>query len=675
MANRTKGPLVQTIKERCRVCYTCVRECPAKAIRISGGQAEVIAERCIGCGLCVRVCSQNAKQVRDCSGTVNDLLAGEEKVAAVIAPSFAAEFHEIDYRKLVGMLREMGFGPVVEVAFGADLVVQEIRKLLDENSNRHYIESACPAVVSYIEKYHPRLVKNLTPIVSPMIAISRAVKQIHGKSTKVVFIGPCIAKKYEAERHEKDGDVEAVLTFAELRGMLELRGIKPDAVPESEFDPPYPGRGMLYPLGRGMLQAAGFNEDLITNDFLAADGTDDFVEAIKEFDEGFINAKLLGLLCCHGCTMGTGMTTKTSRFTRRVHVGNYVQEQLKKLDIHRWEEDRQTCEYLDLSMNYQVDDHRLPAPSSDQLKLILGKMGKEKPEDELNCGACGYDTCVEHAIAIHKGLAESEMCLPYTIDKLKATASELSESYEQLVNTKSALIQAEKLASMGQLAAGIAHEVNNPLGVVLLYSHLLLDQCDPESDMYKDLEMVVEQTGRAKKIVSELLNFARKNKVVLRTTKLNQLVDRSLHGIIAPGNVKLDVAHRNEDVIADIDPDQIIQVLVNLVTNAIEAMPQGGRLTIATGEEGPNAIISVSDTGTGIDDSNIKKLFEPFFTTKQMGKGTGLGLAVTYGIIKMHHGTISVDTNTDPAKGPTGTTFTVTLPKTKPGEQDNIMQA
>ncbi len=675
MANRTKGPLVETIKERCRVCYTCVRECPAKAIRISGGQAEVISERCIGCGLCVRVCSQNAKQVRDCSGTVNDLLAGSEKVAAVIAPSFAAEFHEIDYRKVVGMLREMGFGPVTEVAFGADLVVQEIRELLDKNPNRHFIESACPAVVSYIEKYHPRLVKNLTPIVSPMIATARAVKLIHGKDTKVVFIGPCIAKKYEAERHEKDGDVEAVLTFAELRGMFEAKNIKSDMVPESEFDPPYPGRGMLYPLGRGMLQAAGFTEDLTTNDFLTADGTDDFVEAIKEFEEGFTNVKLLSLLCCHGCTMGTGMTTTTSRFTRRVNVGNYVQKQLKKLDIRQWEEDCQKCEYLDLSMNYQVDDHRLPAPSSDQLALILGKMGKNKPEDELNCGACGYDTCVEHAIAIHKGLAESEMCLPYTIDKLKATASQLSESYEQLVNTKSALIQAEKLASMGQLAAGIAHEVNNPLGVVLLYSHLLLDQCDPGTDIYKDLEMVVEQTGRAKKIVSELLNFARKNKVVLRTTNINGLVDLSLHGIIAPGNIKLDVVHQSEEVIAEIDPDQIVQVLVNLVTNAIEAMPQGGRLTIATGESGQDAIISVSDTGTGVDERTVKKLFEPFFTTKQMGKGTGLGLAVTYGIIKMHHGAITVDTNTDPAMGPTGTTFTVTLPKIKPGEYENIMQA
>lgn len=673
VTERARGPLVQTIKERCRVCYTCVRECPAKAIRISGGQAEVIADRCIGCGLCVRVCSQNAKQVRNCAPFVENLLASGNRVAACVAPSFPAEFRDLEDGQVVGMIRALGFDPVTEVAFGADLVVREVHRLLDEKENGRYIETACPAIVAYIEKYHPGLVKHLTPIVSPMIAAARAVHQMYGPETKVVFIGPCIAKKHEAERHEAERDVDAVLTFAELRQMFSRKSLDPCRIHRSAFDPPHPGKGMLFPVGRGMLQAADLQEDLIANDFLATDGTRNFVEAVKEFEEGCIDVRLMGVLCCHGCTMGSGMTVQTARFTRRADVGKYVQRRLAAFDEALWKRQMAQFDYLDLSMDYRVDDHRLPAPSKDELKRIMQNMGKTRPEDELNCGACGYDTCVEHAVAIHKGLAESEMCLPSTIDKLKDAASRLSDSYAQLVNTRSALVQAEKLAGMGQLAAGIAHEVNNPLGVVLLYAHLLLEQCPPDSDMYRDLQMVAEQTDRAKKIVGGLLNFARKNRVVLRSSRINELVDRSLHAIIVPGHIRLEVQHRRESVTAEIDADQIVQVLANLVTNAIEAMPTGGSLTIVTDADDREVSIAVKDTGTGIPEDHLDKLFEPFFTTKQMGKGTGLGLAVSYGIVKMHHGRIDVKTQADPAKGPTGSTFTVTIPRQPPAQPDNLL--
>src|SRR5512145_2421311 len=125
--------LVETIKDLCRTCYTCVRECPAKAIRIADGQAEVIPERCIACGNCVRVCSQSAKHAASSVERVLDLLSGPGKVAAILAPSFPAEFGEIDYRVLIGMLRALNFDLVCEVAFGADLVARQYRRLLDQN--------------------------------------------------------------------------------------------------------------------------------------------------------------------------------------------------------------------------------------------------------------------------------------------------------------------------------------------------------------------------------------------------------------------------------------------------------------------------------------------------------------------------------------------------------------
>ena len=168
MSEKNKLSLVSTIRERCRVCYTCVRECPAKAIRISSGQAEVIDARCIGCGNCVRVCSQGAKRVLDSVDDVRALLAGPEPVAACLAPSFPAEFTEMTTDQLVGMVRKLGFDSVHEVGFGADLVAARYKELLDEHPDRRYIATTCPAITSYVERFHPDLVSHLAPVVSPI---------------------------------------------------------------------------------------------------------------------------------------------------------------------------------------------------------------------------------------------------------------------------------------------------------------------------------------------------------------------------------------------------------------------------------------------------------------------------------------------------------------------------
>ena len=209
-------------------------------------------------------------------------------------------------------------------------------------------------------------------------------------------------------------------------------------------------KGVCFAIEKGMLEAAELKEDLMTNEIVAADGAKSFVQAIKEFEKGALNARLLEVLCCNGCIMGSGMTCSTTHFARRAEVDKYAKQRTDSLDIQEWDKNIEKFEYLDLHRTFKVDDHRLPAPSKDELKEIFSKMGKNEPQDELNCGACGYDTCIDHAIAIHKGLAENEMCLPFIIDTLKETAEELSESYEQLVSTKNALVQAEKLAGMGQ---------------------------------------------------------------------------------------------------------------------------------------------------------------------------------------------------------------------------------
>ncbi len=656
--NRKDRQLVFTVKDRCRVCYTCVRECPAKAIRIMNGQAEVISERCIGCGNCVRVCSQDAKQFLLTGNEIGQILKRKEPAIAIIAPSFPAEFTELkDPRQMVTMLRNLGFDKVIEVSFGADMVAREYSKILGENTGKRYISSDCPAIVNYISYYHPDLVENLAPIVSPMVATARIIRQMHGDDASIVFIGPCVAKKSESM------EVDEGLTFKELRSMLNEAGLMDLDVEPGEFDEPRSGKGAVFPVSRGLLQTSGKKDDICDGNILVAEGKENFKEALREFESGLIKSQHLEVLCCDGCIMGPGMSNGGSKFERTIRISNYVNDKLEKLDVGSWEENVKKCSCLDYQQSFEKEDKRSQVVDKEEIDKVLENMGKKDISDHLNCGACGYSTCYAHARAIVEGLAESEMCLPYTIEKLHNLVVDLNESNEKLATTRQALKHSEKLANMGQLSAGIAHELNNPLGVITMYSNILKEETSKDSPLYQDLNLIVEQTQRCKNIVGGLLNFARKNQVKHSEVDLVDFIEKSIESIITNGKVKVEFENRAEDPVAMIDTDQMIQVLTNLEKNAVEAMPEGGDLKLLLEEKGDDMKISISDTGTGIKPEHMDKLFTPFFTTKEVGKGTGLGLPLVYGIVKMHKGKINVKSNHDPEKGPTGTTFIIEIPR------------
>jgi signal transduction histidine kinase/iron only hydrogenase large subunit-like protein len=664
--------LVTTIGERCRTCFTCVRECPAKAIRIADGQAQVLHERCIGCGNCVRVCSQDAKLVVGSLVPVGALLAGPHRVVAAVAPSFPAEFPDLSEEEFAGLLRELGFDLVHEVGFGADLVAREVRRLMEDGTGRRWISTACPAIVTYVERYHPTLVDSLLPLVSPMEADAIALRAEYGDDVRVVFIGPCIAKKGEAARTEGLGRIDAALTFRELRDLIEARGIVLGSSAPVPLDGPRANLGAVFALSRGMAQAAGISEDLATGTVVTADGRQDFPEALREFESGDLDAGLLDVLCCQGCIMGAGMTTSEPLFRRRARVSRYVSNRRKSNDLDEWRAAMDRLEGLELSRSFHADDRRMREPSEGEIRQIMEKLGKHTVADELNCRACGYDTCRRHAVAIYKGMAESEMCLPYLIDELRDTVDEVNRSHQELAETQDQLMHSERLASMGQLAAGIAHEVNNPLGVVLLYAHLLAEQSEPDSPLGRDLQLIVDQADRCKGIVSRLLDFARQNQVDLETVALADLVETALQGCLVPEGVEVTIDHRAAGLQVKVDRDQLVQVLINLINNAMAPTTQADKITITTGDSGQDAVsIAVADNGCGIPPENQSRIFEPFFTTKEQGQGTGLGLAVSYGIIKMHRGNLKVDSNSFPEIGPTGTTISIILPRDLETKSDN----
>ncbi len=651
--------LVYTLKNRCRVCYTCVRECPAKAIKIINGQAEVLNERCIVCGNCTKVCSQGAKVFLNTVDYVYSLLKNGNKNIAIVAPSFPAEFEEIsNYKIFVSMVRAIGFDVVSEVAFGADLVAKKYRELIDQRNDKCFISSDCPAVVSYIEHYHPALVKDLAPIASPMVTMSRVMKKKYGDDVNIIFIGPCVAKKSETD------EVDEMITFTELRDIFEQKEITQKTVQASEFDPPLGGKGAIFPVSRGLLQTAGVTDDVFDGNIIVAEGRNNFQEAIKEFEDGLLRSQHLELLSCDGCIMGPGMSSKGKHYTRRILVNNYVQKKINSLKETKWQ--KYIDEYIDIDLSAKFEAKRkiLKFPDLNEIQKVLESMGKKDPKDHLNCGACGYESCEDHATAIVQGLAENEMCLPFTIEKLHNSVNELAITNNKLTSIQQALKQSEKMASMGQLSAGIAHELNNPLGVVVMYANILLDESAKDSQVYKDLKLIVDQTNRCKKIVGGLLNFARKNQVNYSKINIIKLAEQCTEAVIIPKNIDIHIdSSELNDSFAMLDHEQMTQVITNIIKNAVDAMPKGGKIEIKMKENKENAIFSIKDSGIGIDPEALDKIFEPFYTTKGIGVGTGLGLATAYGIVKMHKGKITVYSNNDSEKGTTGTEFKISIPR------------
>ncbi len=642
---------VYTVGEICKKCYSCVRSCPTKALQVRGGQSEIIEDFCISCGFCVNVCSQGAKRVTSSLGGVRAILGGPGHKYALLAPSFPAAFLDLPPESLVGALHAAGFDGVFEVAFGADLVsyryYKTFHELVERDPDSFLITTPCPAVVQYVEKMLPELTPHLAPIVSPMEATARVVKQKIDPGSKVVFIGPCVAKKVEAWR---SGEVDAVLTFSELVDLLAESLIDPRTARPVDFLPPHANLGRIYPVTGGLLKAAAIDDDLLESPVYVVEGQARVMEMLRVLSNRVKNGerttyRLFDLLFCEGCIGGPVMVNDLTFYERKKYVVEYLSSRPCTRDIEEWAEEHVDYLGIDLSRTFlPVIREELPA-TEDEIRRILALTGKNTPADELNCGACGYPSCRQKAEAVYRGKAEVEMCLPYLISRIEKAMKDLTENQARL-------IQAEKLASMGQMAAGIAHEINNPLGVVLMYSHLLKEELSESSHSSEDVDRIISEAERTRTIVRGILNFAREEKVDRSPTDINALVRRSASGVLGTspnGKIRIDFQLDQSLPLQWVDGGQLRQVFDNLVKNAVEAMPGGGLIRIATDDGDGEFVVTISDTGPGIPEENLPKLFSPFFTTKKVGKGTGLGLSVCYGIVKMHGGTIQAANN--PAGG------------------------
>ncbi|OFX26890.1 MAG: histidine kinase [Bacteroidetes bacterium GWA2_31_9b] len=502
--------LVEILKNKCDLSYSCVRVCPVNAIEVKVNKeyARIIPERCIGCGSCTSVCPQDAIHYIDSKDETKRILKLEGKKVAVVAPSISGEFHDItDYRKFVQMFIQLGFDHVNEVSFGADIISLKYAELFNNFKGKYYISTACPVIVSYIQKFQPELIDNLVPLVSPMIATAKVVRKLYGQDSKIVYVGPCIENKNEAKLYSDDGRIDSVLTFIELRELFNEFNIHESTLEYSEFDTPIGYKGSLFPISNGLLQAANISEDLLTGTVINAEGKNNMINATKQFFKDTETIKKhFNLYYCEGCLMGPGTSRGGEKFIRRTRVTDYANKRLKNFDLATWKKEIEKYWNLDYSRTFFNDDQRIEPPSEEKIQEVLKAIGKENSNPHLGCNACGYNTCRDFAIAVSEGLAKTEMCLTFTLKNRHEYIKSLRSTNEKLAQTQKALQDSEQIALKEKDAAQEASEIINTMlhklnaGIVIIDKNLKIIQSNNSF-----IEILGEEAKSINEVIPQLI--------------------------------------------------------------------------------------------------------------------------------------------------------------------------
>lgn len=397
---------VYTLKNECNDCYKCIRGCHIKSIRIQGGSASVINEKCIACGHCVTICPAGAKKVRNDINIVKALLLTGKKVYVSLAPSWAGVYN-ISKEKMIAVLKKLGFTGVSETAIGAQEVSIQTAKILNSENKGLFISSACPVIDDYIRMYKPEFAKHITPIASPALTHCGFMKDKLGDDIKIVFIGPCIAKKNEADSHP---DLMSVaLTFDELNywikeEFIDIENIEVDEschfVPENSYE------GALYPIEGGMnetIKRVGIDKNDVT--FISVSSLEGFDKALQNLNPDKVENKIFieALACTGGCINGPCVSSDKSRvlITSDIYANTQFRNEVPK-------EPRKV-----VNIDYAPIPVEKIEYSIEQVTKALKKISKHSQEDELNCSGCGYASCREFVNALIAGDAEPSQCVSY----------------------------------------------------------------------------------------------------------------------------------------------------------------------------------------------------------------------------------------------------------------------
>jgi hypothetical protein len=280
-----------------------------------------------------------------------------------------------------------------------------------------------------------------------MIANAKVVRDLYGSDIKVVFIGPCIGAKEEADRFEGNSKVDEVLTFAELRELFDENGIKESNIEFSDFNEPCGYKGSLYPISTGIINASGLSQDLLTGTVVTAKSKEEILAAINQFEQGihFIN-KHFNLFYCEGCMMGPGMKPDGKKYNRQTSVTTYTSKRLKEFNMARWNNDLKQYQHLDLKREFKTNNQRLPMPPEEKIDEVLKIIEKNNYEENLGCKACGYDSCRDFAIDVASGITRPDMCIMHSLKSKQEYIKSLKQTNDKLAKTQQALQNSEKRA-------------------------------------------------------------------------------------------------------------------------------------------------------------------------------------------------------------------------------------
>jgi iron only hydrogenase large subunit, C-terminal domain len=390
---------LQLKKSNCKNCYKCIRNCPVKSIKFADGQANIIPDECILCGRCFVNCPQDAKQIRDDVPRVKEMIASGKKVIASVAPSFIAEFPLMDFAAMKDALLKLGFADAQETAIGATIVKTEYEKMIASGKHDVIISSCCHSVNALIQKYYPSVLPYLADVLSPMLAHCRVIKE-ENPGACAVFIGPCISKKEEAELY---GECDVALTYEELEAWMNEAGV----VPAGDSTEPDEGkRGRFFPIKGGIIKSMHTENTGFT--YLAVDGVQNCIAAIKEIESGALKNCFIEMNACEGaCINGPAIS----------HHHKPLLSGEVKVVAFAGDDEFRVAMPIDTFKNIPYIGTHEKIPGEAAIKEILAKMGKTSPEQELNCGSCGYPPCREKAIAVYQGKADLSMCLPFLKEK------------------------------------------------------------------------------------------------------------------------------------------------------------------------------------------------------------------------------------------------------------------
>lgn len=467
---------IEKIEARCKDCYRCLRECPVKAIRVrrdektSEVHADILEERCILDGKCVTVCPQRAKRPVQSVRAVKSLISRGFSVAASVAPSFAAHLPLRSPLVLPTLLRKLGFAYVGETSAGA-LAVTKAHVEHWKCRSGPMITSSCPAVVNLVERHYPEALASLAPVVSPAVAHARMIKKEMPQS-KVVFLGPCVAKKEEADRPDSALSIDAVLTFDELWAWARNEGVDVGSLEETSFDGPSPGEARLFPAEGGLLRTAGIMEPFVPENVISATGIENCIEMIKYVLSHPKDRLLVELMACTGgCVNGPGSAVELDLFARRQRVIEYFRAAKHTQHAGNLPE----LDPGELYRSYKDKKVREEPVAEAEIREVLALTGKYSPQDELNCGACGFETCRDKALACLRGLADPTMCIPYMRRKAESMANLVVfaspnpifvMTYEGIIQDANPAAEALTGKSRQELAGQAASEI---LGRELVY--------------------------------------------------------------------------------------------------------------------------------------------------------------------------------------------------------------